>query len=515
MKFKHPKKIQLKWVKSLIMLSAVVLVAPLISGCGSDSSSSSGSITVVTPRPASVDSSHFHNGFIDDKASEQGLSIEWDVKNSSDWGEQKAVLLASGDLPDVFLGALTDSDIEQIRDSIAPLESLIDKDMPNLSEIMKKDKNMKAVVTSPDNHIYSLPSKFPGRPSSVEQMYINKTWLDKLGLEMPQTYEELESALLAFKEKDPNGNGQADEIPWLDSLPRILLPYGMPTTEESYDCVELVDGKPTYLPSTETYKQAVIKLHDDYAKGILDKEMFTRDSNSTMSLYDAKPPVVGVSTTWTADSAWTTTSSEYVPLPALVSPDGKKYANGGNPYRRNQVVIKKDAKDIDKILKWLDNFYTADGTVQAYYGPIGEVVKKNGENDYLVQKPADGKSFDQMVWANSVRDLGPMYGSEDIKVAFEDNVGDGQKLVDSKPLDQYVQKEQFPRVTLGSDEQKEISTIMANILKFKETKFGEWVSKGGVEEGWDAYLAELKSMKLDRMMTILTDGYERYKKINN
>ena len=45
------------------------------------------------------------------------------------------------------------------------------------------------------------------------QMWVNAEWLDKLQLEMPTDIDSLYKVLKAFKEKDPNGNGKADEIP--------------------------------------------------------------------------------------------------------------------------------------------------------------------------------------------------------------------------------------------------------------------------------------------------------------
>ena len=45
------------------------------------------------------------------------------------------------------------------------------------------------------------------------QVYINQTWLDTLGLEMPTDIESLETVLKAFRDKDPNGNGKKDERP--------------------------------------------------------------------------------------------------------------------------------------------------------------------------------------------------------------------------------------------------------------------------------------------------------------
>jgi putative aldouronate transport system substrate-binding protein len=35
-------------------------------------------------------------------------------------------------------------------------------------------------------------------------MFINKQWLDNLGLSVPTTYEEFENVLVAFNENDAN-----------------------------------------------------------------------------------------------------------------------------------------------------------------------------------------------------------------------------------------------------------------------------------------------------------------------
>ena len=43
---------------------------------------------------------------------------------------------------------------------------------------------------------------------------INTTWLERLGLEMPETLEEFANVLRAFRDQDPNGNGIQDEIPF-------------------------------------------------------------------------------------------------------------------------------------------------------------------------------------------------------------------------------------------------------------------------------------------------------------
>ena len=45
-------------------------------------------------------------------------------------------------------------------------------------------------------------------------IFINKTQLDNLGLDVPTTLGELKDVLVAFRDNDANGNGDAsDEIP--------------------------------------------------------------------------------------------------------------------------------------------------------------------------------------------------------------------------------------------------------------------------------------------------------------
>lgn len=73
------------------------------------------------------------------------------------------------------------------------------------------------------NRIWYVPKVFDYQRHGA---MIRQDWLDKLGLEMPTTQEELVEVLRAFKTGDPNGNGIADEIPtggreearWMDFL---------------------------------------------------------------------------------------------------------------------------------------------------------------------------------------------------------------------------------------------------------------------------------------------------------
>ncbi len=137
------------------------------------------------------------------------ITIEWD-QVSSGWDEKKAVVLASNDLPDLWLSGLTDGDLTMNQGAFLDLTPYIDQYAPNVAKMFEEEPDTRRISTASDGAIYSLPQVRPYRPNSFAVMMINKTWLDKLGLAMPTTLDELEQVLIAFRDGDPNGNGLQD-----------------------------------------------------------------------------------------------------------------------------------------------------------------------------------------------------------------------------------------------------------------------------------------------------------------
>ncbi|MFQ7399275.1 MAG: hypothetical protein ACLRNW_15975, partial [Neglectibacter sp.] len=73
------------------------------------------------------------------------VHIDWQYPGGADWGEQKSLLLASGDLPDVFFGSntLKDMDIMTNLDYFVPLEDYIDKYCTNLQAAYEAEPIMR------------------------------------------------------------------------------------------------------------------------------------------------------------------------------------------------------------------------------------------------------------------------------------------------------------------------------------------------------------------------------------
>ena len=107
-----------------------------------------------------------------------------------------------------------DSEYSNHAEFFLPLDDLIDQYMPNLKAAFEADPDFRNICLAADGKIYTLPKNLPCRPNVGLQFFLNRDWLDRLGLEMPDTLDELTEVLRAFKNEDANGNGDPnDEIP--------------------------------------------------------------------------------------------------------------------------------------------------------------------------------------------------------------------------------------------------------------------------------------------------------------
>ncbi|WP_227484998.1 extracellular solute-binding protein [Bifidobacterium longum] len=139
--------------------------------------------------------------------------IEWQEVSEDAWAQQKNATLAAGKIADVSLHAFFPANAAQFPGLFEDLSKDLDK-MPNVKQFFKEKPDAQKLTTDPK--AICTPCLRPEAKSysgTGQHMFINKTWLDKLGLQVPTTWDELENVLKAFKTEDPNGNGQADEIP--------------------------------------------------------------------------------------------------------------------------------------------------------------------------------------------------------------------------------------------------------------------------------------------------------------
>ncbi|MBQ9307906.1 MAG: extracellular solute-binding protein [Clostridia bacterium] len=452
-----------------------------------------------------------------------GVNIEWQPYWNGSWGDQKALMLASGlsALPDAFFGSisLTDADIIPNLDYFVDLTDLIPEYMPNLTAIFEKDPDLKALCTDADGRIYTLPKKLPMRPVTANELYINKVWLDELGLDLPTTYTELADTLVAFSNSGEGRYGYIAASTLQNDLNNLLLPFGVQASRAGNFMGINADGQPYFVPAAENYKEAVKWAHDLYAAGALDPEYFTQTSDMVRAkVQDTEAGSrTGIVFAWTADSELLGNAKDYVVLEAVAGPDGNRYVESDPTflnYGKNEFVITKNCSDPGKLLTWADQFYTDEASLQTYYGSIGDgKIAKNDDGTYEVLLPAEdsGINLDTSCWTFSFRDHGPKYMNEEFesKVILPTTEGDGIKLADDAVNAAYV-RDTFPVVAYTAEELDELAFLSPDITSYANQQYAHWVTEGGVDEEWDAYIAQLNQMGLEDLVNIHLGAYARY-----
>lgn len=131
------------------------------------------------------------------------------------------------------------------------------------------------------------------------QMLINQEWLTTLNLEMPTDPDSLYNVLKAFKTRDPNGNGKADEIPLIGKVDGL---YGDPIAwiinmfvYNDYDRPWRVDenGKLYQIYDTDKYREALIYIRKLVDEGLMDVSCWGLSGEVIKSLM---APIDGVAT---------------------------------------------------------------------------------------------------------------------------------------------------------------------------------------------------------------------------
>ncbi|URJ34138.1 ABC transporter substrate-binding protein [Paenibacillus polymyxa] len=452
------------------------------------------------------------------------VKINWENIPDTDFAEKKNLLLASGDLPDAFYGAgFTDYElINYGKDgTIIPLENLIDKYAPNLKALLDRRPDIKLAITAPDGHIYGLPSWEENKLDTNPFFHvINKNWLDKLGLKVPQTLDEYTQALIAFKTKDPNGNGKADEIPlsfmhmqWCSDIAGIFGAFGLPDNLEHRIVRE---GKVIFTASQPQFKEALKYIHDNwYKQGLIDPESFTQDAAQYLAKGKTPDETLGSYVWWEVEEVvGQERSKDYALLPPLKGPNGDQMIgrnNGGGP-GRGSFVITKENRYPAMTMRWIDQQYDPYMAAQIHWGPLDVVFKKD-EKGKLVNLP-----LPKGVSAGEFRQkVAPGTGNPGV-ITFDDF----GKVVDMEPRAQkraeylekyytpYMKKENYPSIFFEPDELDKINRIEPELIKYVNTQRGKFIVDGDVDEKWDSYVKTLEKMGLNELMEIYQKGLDRY-----
>lgn len=446
------------------------------------------------------------------------IKVEWEYA-STDWDTQKPLMLANGDLPDIFMGGiLTDDDVNSNSDLFLPMNDYLDQYCPNINQMFEEQPALKGLATLTNGNIYGLPSMWPNTPTTYSTIMINKKWLDNLGLSVPQTTEEFYETLKAFRDNDPNGNGQKDEIPLsfigFDDLAgclELLCPFGV-VDSLGGNWLGVTNGEVEFIAATERFKEAVQWLNQLYAEGLIDQEAFTQGwPEYSAKLIPEGEQIVGVAIAWTISGAVGVDNAEdYIVLPPLKGPHGDQYARQ-NPEMlgadRNKIVVSADTEYPEAVMRWVDALYDKVTSMQIRYGAIGVTMRENEDGSYEVLPAPEGMDANTWSWKYGLNTNAPGYA---VGLDIIPQPDAQEKLEADEISKEYVKSEYFPLITIPSEYMDELAILKTDILNYATERTAQWIVNGGIDAEWDAYLERMEAMGLERMLEIYQSTYDEY-----
>ena len=262
-------------------------------------------------------SSHPLSGDLDEMPTVQRIKekagIELDIQQlpGDAYSQKIDLLFASGDVPDIVF-SWGPSGVLNYAEMLRPVEEYIDTYMPNMLALLKQRPQYRSQLRLADGKIYTLMSvgEHP-QYQTPGNLFINKKWLDALGLPIPQTTEEFYQTLKAFKTRDPNGNGKADEIPisltgggwwpWQE-MHTLAGSFTFPF-DNRYRRLN-AKGKLEFVPVAEAegFQRFVEWWQKIYQEGLADIETYTQ-SESILAA-KAQEGIIGSFTAWFDENIW-------------------------------------------------------------------------------------------------------------------------------------------------------------------------------------------------------------------
>jgi putative aldouronate transport system substrate-binding protein len=499
-------------------------------------------LTVMVVQTNGVES-YVNNEFTKWLEEKTNIHLEFDIAPTATAENRQKLNLtvASGKLPDIIMNFGLPLDYQQTladQKLIIPMDDLIAKYGDEFAKAMKEFPQMKDMFSLADGKMYSLPhinDCFHCQHS--QKAWIYKPWLDKLGLKMPTTTDELEQVLIAFKTKDPNGNGKADEVPWsgaataswhaaLDQFIMNAFVYNSGLGAVNHMFVE--NGKIKMAYAEPGWKEGLLYLNKLYKEGLIDPQIFTNSMTEHKGISENPDAVLqgftqagwpGMFIDWMGKSGrW----KDYVPVAPLKGPTGLQQSPE-TPYgfgSTGAVLISKSNKYPEATYRLIDLMYSYEATMRSVYGrpgiewaeskPGAESIAGTGTPRYNILVPWSEQP-QSITWQQAA----PTYRSTTFRLEW-------QEFNPADPLERYLYQWsrdlykpygkpqlEVPPLVFTSEQSSKLGTLNTALLTYSDEMYASFVTgKTDIATGWDKYLADLKTNGLEDFLKIYQDAYD-------
>jgi putative aldouronate transport system substrate-binding protein len=561
--------------KGSALILSMTTAAVLLAGCGGGGGTSGGAsggasggtdvdpatlafplaekaeINGLTNFPAGTESEPNNRTIFKRLEEKTNVHVNWKTIQSDQWGDKIQLEMSNiKTLPDfVFNAGFSDTDLLKYAKQgvILNLEEYIDKYMPNLQKVFEQAPEYRAMCTDADGHIWALPwiEQLGYEKTAIQTIdnmpFINKNWLDFLGLEVPTTVDEFEQVLIAFRDN-------AADLKKEFNIDGEIIPMSFIMNDGGQDPMSLVNGfgegigdpdkgrhiavtddkKVVCTATQEGFKKGLAYLHKLYEEKLIDPEAFTQEWSTYVA--KGKSGRYGVCFSWDVANIAQVSMDDliagksWIPLPMLQA-DTKNLTPGNGSFTsgfdRGRCVVTAVAKNPALVCAWLDQMYDPIQSPQNNWGTYNEGDEfdifeegTNANGEFMLKhKPLGDASPVEVREAECVGGpLAILDSYYDVYVTCPDDAQYRLDWIKDVYTPDMNTKYVFPNILMTADDAKTLSNLNPDIDKAIKEARADGIMNGFTDAQFEELQTKLQGYKLDEFLGIFQKYVDEYYK---
>lgn len=480
----------------------------------------------------------FMNGLVSDMATDinnmkllqENCNVKLEVTAVGDSvvSEQFNLMVSSGDYTDIISDGVSHYskgyDAAITDDIIIDLYDLAKEYAPNYLYYLDTDPALRAALITDNGCLPTVATIYKEAGCENGGILVRGDWLKELGMETPETYDQLHDYVQACMEKygaqgitigNVMANCRGDDS---------LYSYGYDLYAGGYN---VIDGNVVYSYLNDNYYDYLRMLADWYQDGTLYSDFFNVQMGSTDKWFASGQCPVNTGTAANiatiesyADPSY---SYELMPINApKVSADDQLHFSWTDNFSRikqqDSWAISTACQDPEGIMMMVNYLFSEAGQLMYNYGDEGHSFEydENGKPQYteLITNNPDGISYKDAcyIYASAVAS-GHLPSIMDVRAGYyyfgdeEWNVFDTFRTCDADGT------YNLPTgVALNEEENQEYATLSSDITTYASTEIMKFIL--GQEEltpdTFETFRDTIISMGGNRMEELYQQAYERY-----
>ena len=450
------------------------------------------------------------------QAIEEACNVDLQFVDSSGGKDALSLLAGTDDLPDIIieLEPTIPGGVQKLLldGSIIPLNDLMDNGyMPNFKAYLESDPEVDKLCRNNEGlYAWAPMIRKPDSPLVFNGNMIRQDWLDELGLQMPETVQEMEDVLVAFKDQ----KGCDSAFSFIYGNYNIMVnSFGI--REGMY-----VDGdnKVHFGAIEDEYLDFLTLFNRWMNMGILDPDAFTQDTDAFFAkISSGRTGLVWGYTGGTLGKIQTIQEENkemnYQPTPNPVLNKGDKFIVDQSSYRINNIggAISATCSNPEAAARVLDYTYGEEGNMLANYGKEGvtyEMVDgKPVFTDFVLHNP-DGLSIEKALSIYAGCNNKPFLVEKDYML------GGYAYDVQKKSLEVWATPDatvkDMPPATMTDAELQEYNSIMTDIQTYLDEFKLKFILGTEPLENFPEFVENIRNMNIERAIEIRQAEYDRY-----